>query len=136
MVSNKIKNILFKILYIFCRKGANRFLTVYKREGSTIVQADAWIKLESSSKQGIYNLIQKFPLDNKERRDLLPPTERERTDDDSKRVLLFFTWKKKLKFTDLEIHENTFCIPKMVILSQKEKNSQYEICIKIFKLNV
>ncbi|XP_033230299.1 3'-5' RNA helicase YTHDC2-like [Belonocnema kinseyi] len=62
-------------------KGANRFLTVYKREGSTIVQADAVIKLQKNSKQGIYNLIEKFPLDNKERRDLLPPTERERAVD-------------------------------------------------------
>lgn len=59
-------------------KGANRFLTVYKREGSTIVQADAVIKLQKPSRQGIYNLIQKFPLSNKERQDLLPPTERER----------------------------------------------------------
>ncbi|XP_015520709.1 3'-5' RNA helicase YTHDC2 [Neodiprion pinetum] len=59
-------------------KGTNRFLTVYKREGSTIVQADAIIKLQKSSRQGIYNLIQKFPLSNKERQDLLPPTERER----------------------------------------------------------
>lgn len=62
-------------------KGANRFLTVYKREGSSIVQADAVIKLQKASKQGIYSLIDKFPLDNKERRDLLPPTERERTVD-------------------------------------------------------
>lgn len=60
------------------RKGANRYVTVYKREGSTIVQADAVIKLQKSSRQGIYNLIQKFPLSNKERQDLLPPTERER----------------------------------------------------------
>ncbi|XP_015596401.1 probable ATP-dependent RNA helicase YTHDC2 [Cephus cinctus] len=59
-------------------KGANRFLTVYKREGSTIIQADAAIKLQRPSRQGIYNLIQKFPLSNKERQDLLPPTERER----------------------------------------------------------
>ncbi|XP_011502346.1 PREDICTED: probable ATP-dependent RNA helicase YTHDC2 [Ceratosolen solmsi marchali] len=60
-------------------RGSNRFLTVYKRECSTIVQKDAVIKLEKSSRQSIYNLIKKFPLDNKERRDLLPPTERERT---------------------------------------------------------
>ncbi|XP_048505988.1 3'-5' RNA helicase YTHDC2-like isoform X2 [Athalia rosae] len=59
-------------------KGANRFLTVYKRERSTIVQADAMIKLQKPSRQSIYNLIQKFPLSNKERQDLLPPTERER----------------------------------------------------------
>ncbi|XP_031779462.1 3'-5' RNA helicase YTHDC2 [Nasonia vitripennis] len=60
-------------------RGANRFLTVFKREGSTIVQADAVIKLQKTSRQVIYNLIKKCPLESKERRDLLPPTERERT---------------------------------------------------------
>lgn len=56
----------------------NRFLTVYKREGSTIVQADAVIKLRKPSKQSIYNLMQTFPLNHKECQDLLPPIERER----------------------------------------------------------
>lgn len=60
------------------RKGTNRFLTVYKREGSTIVQADAVIKLQKPSKQSIYNLMQTFPLNHKECQDLLPPIERER----------------------------------------------------------
>ncbi|KAH0950534.1 hypothetical protein HN011_001845 [Eciton burchellii] len=59
-------------------KGINRFLTVYKREGSTIVQADAVIKLQKASKQNICNLTQTFPLNHKECQDLLPPTERER----------------------------------------------------------
>lgn len=63
---------------LFDRKGTNRFLTVYKREGSTIVQADAVIKLQKSSKQSIYNLMQTFPLNHKECQDLLPPIERER----------------------------------------------------------
>ncbi|XP_014486716.1 PREDICTED: probable ATP-dependent RNA helicase YTHDC2 [Dinoponera quadriceps] len=59
-------------------KGMNRFLTVYKREGSTIVQADAVIKLQNASKQSIYNLSHTFPLNQKEYQDLLPPIERER----------------------------------------------------------
>ncbi|XP_034942957.1 3'-5' RNA helicase YTHDC2-like isoform X2 [Chelonus insularis] len=62
-------------------KGANRFLTVYKREGSNIIQSDPLLQVQKSSKQCIYNLLQKFPLNNKERQDLLPPTERERTID-------------------------------------------------------
>ncbi|XP_063990992.1 3'-5' RNA helicase YTHDC2-like [Diachasmimorpha longicaudata] len=62
-------------------KGASRFLTVYKREGSTIIQSDASITLNKQSKQTMLNLIQNFPLNNKERQDLLPPTERERTMD-------------------------------------------------------
>lgn len=66
------------LLGFFCRKGMNRFLTVYKREGSTIVQADAVIKLRKPSKQSIYNLMQSFPLNHKECQDLLPPIERER----------------------------------------------------------
>ncbi|XP_076294803.1 3'-5' RNA helicase YTHDC2 [Lasioglossum baleicum] len=59
-------------------KGPNRFLTVYKREGSTIVQTDAVIKLQKTSRQSIYNLLQSFPLNHKECQDLLPPVERER----------------------------------------------------------
>lgn len=51
---------------------------MYKREGSTIVQADAVIKLQKSSRQSIYNLLQAFPLNHKECQDLLPPIERER----------------------------------------------------------
>ncbi|XP_057341325.1 3'-5' RNA helicase YTHDC2-like isoform X2 [Microplitis mediator] len=62
-------------------KGANRFLTVYKREGSTIIQSDPVLRIQKTSKQGILNLIQKFPINSKERQDLLPPTERERTID-------------------------------------------------------
>jgi len=83
---NNIINMLrfFCLLYdkltliLLYRKGTNRFLTVYKREGSTIVQADAVIKLQKHSKQGIYNLMQTFPLNHKECQDLLPPIERER----------------------------------------------------------
>ena len=59
-------------------KGKNRFLTVYKRERSTIVQADAVLKLQKASRQSIYNLLQSFPLNHKECQDLLPPIERER----------------------------------------------------------
>ncbi|XP_076620145.1 3'-5' RNA helicase YTHDC2 [Colletes latitarsis] len=59
-------------------KGTNRFLTVYKREGSSIVQADAVIKLPKSLRQSIFTLIQNFPLNLKECHDLLPPLERER----------------------------------------------------------
>ncbi|XP_058802903.1 3'-5' RNA helicase YTHDC2-like [Phymastichus coffea] len=59
-------------------RGANRYVIVYKRDGSTIVQADAVIKLQKLSRQSIYNLIKQFPLDSKERRDLLPPSEKEK----------------------------------------------------------
>ncbi|KAK6644023.1 hypothetical protein RUM43_000288 [Polyplax serrata] len=59
-------------------KRSNRFLTVYKREGSTIVQADAHFQLSRQSRQIVYNLLNKFPLTNRERQDLLPQTERDR----------------------------------------------------------
>ncbi|XP_046399834.1 3'-5' RNA helicase YTHDC2-like isoform X2 [Ischnura elegans] len=59
-------------------KGASRYLTVYKREGSTIVQADAVFQLLHSSRQNIYLLLHKYPLTNKERQELLPLTERDR----------------------------------------------------------
>uniref|UniRef100_T1JES8 RNA helicase n=1 Tax=Strigamia maritima TaxID=126957 RepID=T1JES8_STRMM len=59
-------------------KGANRFLTVYKKEGSTIVQADAVFQLARVSRQHIISLLQRFPVTNKERQELLPLTERDR----------------------------------------------------------
>ncbi|KAG7197988.1 hypothetical protein KM043_016214 [Ampulex compressa] len=58
-------------------KGTNRFLTVYKREGSTIVQADAVVTLQQASKHSIYTLLHTFPLNHKECQDLFPPIERE-----------------------------------------------------------
>ena len=60
------------------RKGASRYLTVYKREGSSIVQADAVFQLVRSYRQHVYTLLHKFPLTNKERQELLPLTERDR----------------------------------------------------------
>lgn len=66
------------IFFFSNSQGTNRFLTVYKREGSTIVQADAVIKLQKASRHSIYNLLQSFPLNHKECQDLLPPIERER----------------------------------------------------------
>lgn len=69
---------MYVCIHLINSKGKNRFLTVYKREGSTIVQADAIIKLQKSSKQSIYALLNNFPLNHKECQDLLPPMERER----------------------------------------------------------
>ena len=51
---------------------------MFKREGSTIVQADAQFQLSRPSRQMVYSLLNKFPLSNKERQDLLPQTERDR----------------------------------------------------------
>lgn len=60
-------------------KGLNRYVTVYKREGSTIVQADAVLALTGTTHHTICNLLTDYPLTNKERQDLLPVTERDRT---------------------------------------------------------
>ncbi|XP_015929708.1 3'-5' RNA helicase YTHDC2 isoform X2 [Parasteatoda tepidariorum] len=59
-------------------EGANRFLTVYKKEGSTIVQADAVYQFGHTSKRHTVNLLQRFPITARERQELLPPTERDR----------------------------------------------------------
>ena len=59
-------------------KGASRYLTVYKREGSTIMQSDATLQFCSMSKKYAMTLLNQFPVTNKERQDLLPPTDRER----------------------------------------------------------
>ena len=59
-------------------KGSNRYITAYKKEGSTIVHADASFALQRSARQQVISLLHKYPLTNKERQELLPLTERER----------------------------------------------------------
>ena len=59
-------------------KGASRYLTVFKREGSTIMQSDAGLSLTPNSRKFATNLLTQYPVTNKERQELLPPTDRER----------------------------------------------------------
>ncbi|KAG8185460.1 hypothetical protein JTE90_019719 [Oedothorax gibbosus] len=59
-------------------QGVTRFLTVYKKEGSTIVQDDATFEVGDSSQRHAAALLHKFPLTARERQELLPPTERDR----------------------------------------------------------
>lgn len=66
---------IYKFLF---SQSSGRFLTVYKKEGSTIVQADAVFELSNVSQRHVMNLLQKFPITPRERQELLPPTERDR----------------------------------------------------------
>lgn len=76
-------------------------MTVYKRDGSTIVQADAVIKLQDSTKQYIFNFIKKFPLNDKERRDLMPPTEKERLLESDSKIEKYFNFIKAVVRTTI-----------------------------------
>lgn len=67
------------ILWPLFRQGSSRFLTVYKKEGSTIVQADAVFELGHTSQRHTLSLLQRFPVTPRERQELLPPTERDRS---------------------------------------------------------
>ncbi|XP_054265562.1 3'-5' RNA helicase YTHDC2-like isoform X2 [Macrosteles quadrilineatus] len=60
-------------------KGLTRAVTVYKREESTIIQADALISLARSARQSALSLVTSFPVGPKERQELLPITERDRS---------------------------------------------------------
>ena len=60
-------------------KGAARFLTIYKRDGSTIMQSDAVLGLSPAAKKLASSLLAQCPVTAKERQDLLPPTDRERS---------------------------------------------------------
>lgn len=60
------------------RTGLNRYITVYKREGSTIVQDDAHFNLSRNSRSIIMGLLNKYPLSVKEKQDVMPLTERDR----------------------------------------------------------
>ncbi|KAM3937213.1 3'-5' RNA helicase YTHDC2 isoform 2-T2 [Leptodactylus fuscus] len=57
-------------------KGANRYLTIRKKDGSEACRARMICCLIQISKHTIRNLIQRFPVTNKERTELLPKTER------------------------------------------------------------
>ena len=59
-------------------KGVGRFLTIYKRDGSTIMQSDAVLGLAPASRKLASALLSQCPVTNKERQELLPPTDRER----------------------------------------------------------
>ena len=63
-------------LKLLCRKGANRFLTVTKVDGSHTVRATAIFHLVRNSRHQIHTLVQRFPVTNKERQELLPRTDR------------------------------------------------------------
>lgn len=60
------------------KNGVNRAVTVYKREGSSIVQADPAFDLCPNSRLLIKTLLVECPLNAKERQDLMPQLERDR----------------------------------------------------------
>ncbi|XP_065513687.1 3'-5' RNA helicase YTHDC2 isoform X1 [Caloenas nicobarica] len=60
-------------------KGANRYLTVRKKDGSELTRAVMICCLAPSIKHAIRSFIQRFPVTNKERTELLPKTERGNT---------------------------------------------------------
>lgn len=64
--------------HVMNRKGSSRFLTVYKKEGSTIMSREAEVVLAESTRSTILGLLHRCPVTNKERQDLLPATERDR----------------------------------------------------------
>ena len=63
-------------MYILYSKRANRYVTVYKKEGSLATQSAASLHMVKNSRQQIHSLLQRFPLTNKERQELLPKTEK------------------------------------------------------------
>ncbi|XP_061045508.1 3'-5' RNA helicase YTHDC2 isoform X3 [Eubalaena glacialis] len=57
-------------------KGASRYLTVKKKDGSETAHAMMTCNLTHNTKHAVRSLIQRFPVTNKERTELLPKTER------------------------------------------------------------
>ncbi|XP_041981037.1 3'-5' RNA helicase YTHDC2-like [Aricia agestis] len=60
-------------------KGVNRYLTIYKRLGSTIIQNDAKLILDSNMRCSIAELYNAFPITSKEKDDLSCCPEKERS---------------------------------------------------------
>ncbi|XP_036436605.1 3'-5' RNA helicase YTHDC2 [Colossoma macropomum] len=57
-------------------KGSNRFLTIRKKDGSEAAQSIMTFNFAANSKHVVRSLLQRFPVTNKERTELLPRTER------------------------------------------------------------
>ncbi|KAF4527391.1 hypothetical protein B566_EDAN016096 [Ephemera danica] len=61
-------------------KGPNRFVTVFKPEGSTIMQDDATMGMCPVSFSEINTLILQFPVSARERQEIMPYIDRDNTD--------------------------------------------------------
>lgn len=72
-VTLKAKSFFF-YLYMNFRKGANRFLTIYKKDGVTLGSWTASFQLARNSRHQIMSLLQRLPLTSRERADLQPRT--------------------------------------------------------------
>ena len=57
-------------------KGMSRFLTVYKKDRSTLMKSEAKLTLTDKSKKAASVTITQYPVTSKEKQDLLPPKER------------------------------------------------------------
>ncbi|CAK1542369.1 unnamed protein product [Leptosia nina] len=60
-------------------KGVNRYITIYKRIGSTIIQNDAKLILDPNMRCSITDLFNAFPITSKEKEDLSCCPEKERS---------------------------------------------------------
>uniref|UniRef100_A0A8D8YRQ8 Probable ATP-dependent RNA helicase YTHDC2 n=1 Tax=Cacopsylla melanoneura TaxID=428564 RepID=A0A8D8YRQ8_9HEMI len=69
-------------------KGAGRYLTVYKRDGSSIIQNDAVLVLSPSTLQLFNMVLSQCPVTVKDRNELLPLVERDRHLEGSKELAL------------------------------------------------
>ncbi|CAH1403730.1 unnamed protein product [Nezara viridula] len=57
-------------------KGSSRYLTIYKREASAIMEKDATMSLTPASRTLMMSMLTKHPVTTRERQDCLPPVER------------------------------------------------------------
>ena len=58
------------------RKGASRYLTISKTETCKALRKPAMLQLVKNSRQTIQSMLQRFPVTNKERLELLPKTDK------------------------------------------------------------
>jgi hypothetical protein len=59
--------------------GVHRYITVYKRSGSTVVQKDARLVLDPHMRQSIAELLEMYPITSREKEDLNSERERSQT---------------------------------------------------------
>ena len=64
------------MIYYFSSKDNNRYLTITKKDTSKGMKKPASLQLVKNSCQQIHGLLQRFPVTNKERLELMPKTDK------------------------------------------------------------
>ncbi|KAL4720139.1 hypothetical protein ACJJTC_008307, partial [Scirpophaga incertulas] len=106
-------------------KGVNRYITIYKRSGSTIIQNDAKLVLDASIRSVVTELFSAFPITSKEKEELSCCSEKERSPQVTHKTLgQLNNGVPQVKMNLFDMYQNTSYNPEL--LKFREKLPVYE----------